>query len=143
MPDINVDVQIKAKADQVFDALTQKQHLSAWWTPNAQEASSVGMKAKFDFQGADFYCVMEVMKLEPIIEWVCLEAGNRKNQEWVGTIVVWTIKDNQDGTTSLSVLHKDWADKTELYSQCQSGWKYYLDSLKEYLETGKGKPYGS
>ena len=84
-----------------------------------------------------------VTKLEPNkrVEQKAIEAGIDDNKQWRGTQVIWDIT-KDDGNTNLSVLHKDWKEETELYKKCTDGWAYYVgESLKEYLETGKGKPF--
>ena len=90
-----------------------------------------------------FYVVMEVTKLEPNkkVGWKCVEAGNENHKEWEGTKVIWEIEDGGNNT-NLNMIHKDWPSKSELFKSCTDGWNYYAgESLKEYLETGKGKPF--
>ena len=86
---------------------------------------------------------MEIVKLEPnkLVEWKCVEAGEESNKEWEGTSVIWEISDDS-GKTNLNMVHKDWKEETELFSRCTDGWNHYAgNSLKSYLETGKGDPW--
>ena len=146
MPDINLTIKINAKPDKVYKALTEQKHLSRWWTTSCSAKPFVGSKARFNFKKANFYNVMEIAKLvhNKRVEWKCIEAGDKSSKEWEGTRVLWEIKGNNDGTTSLHMAHKGWKGKTELYKICTDGWAYYAgESLKEYLEIGKGKPYSN
>ena len=143
MPDINLNITIKASLEKVYEALTEQKHLALWWTPDCSAEPKVGSKAKFEFKGANFYNVMEIVKLEPnkLVEWKCIEVGDDNNKEWEGTSVIWEISED-NGATNLSMVHKDWKEETELFKRCTDGWQHYAGkSLKSYLETGKGEPY--
>ena len=37
-------------------------------------------------------------------------------------------------------VHKDWREANEFTSHCSMKWATFLLSLKELVETGKGKP---
>jgi hypothetical protein len=39
-----------------------------------------------------------------------------------------------------SFTHDGFVKKDEAYEQTRGNWDYFLDSLKSYLETGKGTP---
>jgi hypothetical protein len=41
----------------------------------------------------------------------------------------------------LIFTHDGFAQVDEAYEQIRGNWEYFLDSLKSYLETGKGTPY--
>jgi len=36
--------------------------------------------------------------------------------------------------------HEGFAKTDKVYHQIRENWRYYLTSLKDYLETGKGTP---
>ncbi len=38
------------------------------------------------------------------------------------------------------LTHDGFAQVDEIYEQTRGNWRYFLDSLKSYLETGKGTP---
>jgi uncharacterized protein YndB with AHSA1/START domain len=144
MPNIELNLSIRATPDKVYDAITKQEHLSKWWTADCSAEPKVGSKARFNFKKANFYNIMEITNLEPNkqVGWKCVEAGDEKSKEWEGTSVIWTIMDNGDGTTKLHLLHKGWKQETELYRACTEGWNHYAgDSLKSYLENGEGKPF--
>jgi hypothetical protein len=37
--------------------------------------------------------------------------------------------------------HADWAAQTLFYASCNFNWGLYMKSLKDYCESGKGKPW--
>jgi uncharacterized protein YndB with AHSA1/START domain len=144
MPNIELNIKINSSPEKVYDALTKQEHLSKWWTTDCSAEPKVGSKATFNFKKANFHNVMEIIKLEPNerVEWKCVEAGDENSKEWEGTSVIWKITDNKDGTADLHLLHKDWKQESELYKACMDGWNHYAgDSLRSYLEAGKGKPF--
>ena len=63
-----------------------------------------------------------------------------KNDEWKGTAIVWKSTGNETGTR-ITLTHKGLIPKLECFEICRTGWNYFLQSLKKYLETGKGYPF--
>ena len=144
MVDININVTINAPPQKVYEALTQEKHLKLWWTPDSKAEPKVGSEAKFEFKDYGDYIVFNVEKLEPnkLVEWKVTDSKMGGTPEWNGTTVSFELAENENGGTDLNFIHKDWKDETELYKKCTDGWNYFVgDSLKSYLETGKGKPF--
>ncbi len=59
--------------------------------------------------------------------------------QWAGTSVTWQLTPVHNGT-KLVFTHDGFAQVDEGYAQTRGNWDYFLDSLKSYLETGKGTP---
>ena len=59
--------------------------------------------------------------------------------QWAGTNVTWQLTPVQNGTR-LVFTHDGFAQVDEVYERTRGNWEYFLDSLKSYLETGKGTP---
>ena len=66
--------------------------------------------------------------------------GIRKKDEWKGTIIKWEIVADETGS-NVTFTHQGLVPALECYDICEAGWDYFLGSLKNYLETGKGNPY--
>ena len=58
---------------------------------------------------------------------------------WAATSVTWQLTPVENGTT-LVFTHDGFAQVDAAYEQTRRNWEYFLDSLKSYLETGKGTP---
>ena len=46
-----------------------------------------------------------------------------------------------DDQVIINFQHADWQEATEFMGHCSTKWAVFLLSLKDYLETGTGKPF--
>ena len=79
----------------------------------------------------------DLVKLEPgkRVQWR-FTAGP---EEWVGTDLTFEL--SRDGDQTLIVFgHCNWREAVEFMAHCSMKWATFLLSLRELLETGKGKP---
>jgi hypothetical protein len=60
-------------------------------------------------------------------------------EEWVGTDVVFDLSQEGDDTIVL-FGHKKWREVNDFTSHCSTKWATFLLSLRELVESGKGKP---
>jgi uncharacterized protein YndB with AHSA1/START domain len=141
MCDIIHRIGIKAPATQVCKALTTIDGLARWWTEDTSGDEQVGGKIEFVFRTktGDFLgkMVMEVLERnEPKdVQWRCVEGP----EEWVGTDITFQLSE-QDNQTIVLFGHRNWREATESTAHCSMKWATFLLSLREYVETGKGKP---
>jgi uncharacterized protein YndB with AHSA1/START domain len=140
---------IETAPQKVYEAITTEKGLTNWWTTQVELYPHIGGIATFHF-GKETYAVMKIAKLLPEREvvWKCVEQyfpkkDTEKTDEWVGTTIRFTITDNKNGTADLLFIHEGLTENLFCYKDCEKGWDLYLDSLKTYLETGKGKPFSS
>jgi uncharacterized protein YndB with AHSA1/START domain len=138
--DILHRVGIKSSLDDVYNALTTREGLAAWWTNNTQGESNVGGVLQFRF-GAGGVEIggfdMKVLELHPAKRVLWQVVGGP--EEWIGTKVSWELK--QEGDYSILLFkHQDWKEPVEFMHHCSTKWAIYLMSLKSLVETGKGTP---
>ena len=137
MVDILHKVGIKSSSlDKVYQALTTREGLSAWWTNDTQGEGKVGEMLKFRFDGGGFD--MKVLELQPgkRVLWQVIEGP----EEWVGTKISFDLKQEGDWTIIL-FKHQGWKEPVEFMHHCSTKWAVFLLSLKSLLETGKGAPH--
>lgn len=141
------ELQIKNAPEKLYDALTTQEGLEKWWTQQTELYPRVGGIGTFHFGNGE-YIVMKITKMLPSKEvvWKCVEqnfviSGSDRTDEWVGTTVKISINENKDQTTTLSFVHNGLSHDLLCYETSKDGWDFYLNSLKDYLETGKGKPF--
>ena len=147
--DFHCEISINASPQKVFTALTEQKGLQNWWTPTCSAEAKVGSKAKFNFDKT--YNVMEIEKLIPNkqVIWRCVDQYHNspnltKHDEWVGTQIIFNLKENTKGGTDLSFTHQGLAEDLQCYAQCFKGWTHFIKtSLKSYAETEQGQPYAS
>ncbi|MBL0224154.1 MAG: SRPBCC domain-containing protein [Geobacteraceae bacterium] len=141
MADILHRIGIKAPADQVYKALTTLDGLAGWWTEEVAGDTQVGGKIEFRFLTKTGKIlgrmVMEVQELNKNtdVRWRCVEGP----EEWVGTDITFQLSE-QDGQTIILFGHRNWREAVEGTYHCSMKWATFLLSLREYLETGRGKP---
>jgi uncharacterized protein YndB with AHSA1/START domain len=135
MVDILHRVGIVSSPDDVYEALSTREGLSAWWTNVTQGESKVGGVLQFRFEAGGFD--MKVLELDPAkrVLWQVVDGP----EEWIGTKIRWELKQEGDYTIVL-FKHQGWREPVEFMHHCSTKWAVFLMSLKSLLETGKGAP---
>lgn len=141
MVDIIHRIGIKSPAAQVYEALTSLEGLASWWTEEVQGDEITGGHIEFVFRSKEGEVVgkmiMEVLDLksEKNVRWRCIEGP----AEWVGTDITFDLSE-QDNQTIVLFGHRNWHEAVEFTSHCSMKWATFLLSLREFVETGTGKP---
>jgi uncharacterized protein YndB with AHSA1/START domain len=137
---------LSAAPAAVYQALSTQQGLRGWWTEICDVPDKVGGLATFRF-GAT-HKVMRIDRLEPEreVRWHCVEAdieapGIEKRDEWLGTDIVFRLSRRGSGETVLDVEHIGLVPSLQCYAICNSGWDYFLASLKAFVGGGKATPF--
>jgi uncharacterized protein YndB with AHSA1/START domain len=139
MPDILHEVTIEAAPDKVFKALTESQGLESWWATRAIVEPKVGSTVQVVFGAGPVLNKLEVLTLEPDrkVEWIARQSNL---PEWIDTHITWDLLPIENGT-KIIFGHRGYASADGCLPMCSYQWAFYLTSLKNYLETGKGNPY--
>jgi uncharacterized protein YndB with AHSA1/START domain len=129
---------IAATPERVWAALTNPDEIGHWWTNDLNATLEVGSLAEFRFgEWGDVVLRFEVAERDQgkRMRWITRQGPAR----WTGTSVTWYLEPLQSGT-NLVFTHEGFIQVDEAYEQTRGNWRYFLDSLKSYLETGKGTP---
>lgn len=141
MVDITHRIGIKSTAAKVYKALSTIDGLAHWWTDEVEGDEGIEGKITFTFRSETGEIkgrmVMEVLELNPDkdVKWCCKEGP----AEWIGTVITFQLS-RQDDQTIVLFGHRNWHEAVEFTAHCSMKWAVFLLSLREYLETGKGKP---
>jgi len=141
MADILHRIGIKSPATKVYEALSSLEGLSHWWTEEVSGEGKVGGKIEFLFRSKTGELignmVMQVQELnaQKSVRWRCVDGP----AEWIGTDLTFQLSE-KDGQTILLFGHRNWREAVEFTYHCSMKWATFLLSLREYVETGKGKP---
>lgn len=140
MPNIVHEVTIEAQPATIYEALTQEKGLQAWWTAESQAEAKVGSTAHFKFYGGQVHFQFNVDTLESDkkVEWSVKSAV----PGWENTRITWELSEGENGTT-LTFGHHDFASYDPPFGMTNFNWGWYLTSLKEYAETGTGRPHAN
>jgi uncharacterized protein YndB with AHSA1/START domain len=141
MPDIIHRIGIKSSPPKVYKALSTLDGLAHWWTEEVEGDEQVGGRIEFTFRSetGDIKgkMVMEVQELSPQknVRWRCVDGPD----EWIGTDITFEWSEQADQTIII-FGHRNWREAVEFMAHCSMKWAVFLLSLREYVETGKGKP---
>lgn len=137
MAEIVHRVGIKASPKRIYQSLTTNEGLAKWWTNDVCGAGEVGSTIAFRFGGGgpDF----RVTKLIPDKR-VCWQHSGDMPQAWVNTQIVFELE-ARENQTFVRFTHSNWPEPTDFMAHCSTKWAVFLLSLKEVLETGRGKPF--
>jgi uncharacterized protein YndB with AHSA1/START domain len=130
---------INASRQKVFEAISTINGLSNWWTTKTTGDSSADRVIQFrfaDMGGPD----MKVTEIKPNegITWECVASPHG----WVGH--TFTIKlDDNEGKTRVRFSHDGWKENDDYYAICSFSWGRYMESLRQYCQTGSGEAFGS
>jgi uncharacterized protein YndB with AHSA1/START domain len=141
MVDIVHRVGIKAPASKVYAALSSIDGLAGWWSESTRGDAKVGGTLAFRFFAAGGEEIggfdMDVLELAPErkVRWRVKEGP----QEWIGTDIEFSLS-RQDDYTIVMFGHRNWREEAEFMSHCSTKWATFLLSLRDLVETGKGRP---
>ncbi len=137
MADINHRVGIKASPEEIYAALTSDEGLAKWWTHDTSGAGAEGSLIEFRFtgMGPDF----EVLELIPNKRVRWKHSGNMPDA-WMGTEVLFELQ-TTEAQTFVKFTHSNWQEPTDFMAHCSTKWAVFMLSLKDSIETGKGKPF--
>ncbi|MFD2888502.1 SRPBCC family protein [Chitinophaga cymbidii] len=159
MAGIYHQLMIGAPPERIYQAITTREGLAGWWTPDAEAKPQPGSIARFPF-GSGYFKEMKVIELKPfeLVKWDCIAGAD----EWIGTTLSFTLESgdpvtllafhpemgdqmrqlkNSDKATLLTLKHDNWKDYTPMFAECSYTWARFLRSLKLLCETGKGRPW--
>jgi uncharacterized protein YndB with AHSA1/START domain len=141
MVDIIHRIGIKSPAAEIYKALTSLGGLAGWWTEEVQGDEQTGGKIEFTFRSdtgeIKGKMVMEVQELnnQKSVSWRCTEGPD----EWIGTDITFDLAE-EDNQTTLIFGHRKWREAVEFTAHCSMKWAVFLLSLRDFIETGKGRP---
>ncbi len=147
-PSYTKSIDVLAPPSDAFRAVTQG--VAHWWTRPDQPLNNIGDRAKFTFPPGVSYWTFELTGMDrpTQIEWTCVDAlhiheGQPKEieTEWLNTKVLWQITEEGSGSR-IEMQHQGLTPELLCYDVCEAGWDmFFLSSLKQYLDTGKGTPH--
>ncbi len=132
------EIRIKASPGELYQALTDVKKLAHWWTTETRGESVVGKKLEFSFYGQKTKeMVVTALKVDELVRW---RATERSTSDWVDTEIEFKIFREGD-LTFLHFRHSKWREDAKAFPQTSMHWVIFLLSLKEFVETGKGRPH--
>lgn len=130
---------INAPKEKVFEAISTLEGLSNWWTTQVSGSTEKGGQIQFDFGefNGPMMQVSESVSNKKLV-WKCVSSEHG----WEGDIFSFNLDENE-GKTRVRFSHDGWAEQDDFYAACCFSWGRYLESLRQYCQTGKGEAFGS
>jgi len=131
------EIPINAPAAPVVQALDTQEGIAGWWTPTVRFGGGAGsvMKPSFAEALVPFELTVDEVS-ESAVRWSSTGAFP---PHWAGTTITWTLTRDDDGTL-VHFSHDGWAGDDGAFPSAALTWGRLMDSLKQYVETGTGKP---
>jgi uncharacterized protein YndB with AHSA1/START domain len=129
---------IASPRQKVFEAISTIEGLSKWWTVQTSVDTTKDGIIQFRFGeiGPDMK-VIESIFGEKIV-WECVASPFGR----VGHTFTFMLDDN-DGKTRIRFSHDGWTEQDDFHAACNFTWGRYMESLRQYCQTGKGEAFGS
>jgi len=135
-------ITVDATPREAFDAIND---VAGWWGRITGSTTSVDDEFVYVVPGLH-YSGFRVTEIVPTRRIAWFVTGSyldftADKQEWNGTTVRFHIDETDEGTR-ITFTHEGLEPRDECYGVCSNAWSMFVnDSLKTFIETGKGTPY--
>ena len=136
---IKLLMHINSTKEKVFKALTESNELSEWYTTVVNGKFELNEIISFEFVNfAKFkFKVFAIVQNESVyLEIVESEFDN------VGHMMKYDLDEN-DGKTRVRYTYEGFDEMDDSYANMNYSSAKYLESLRQYCQTGKGEAFGS
>ncbi|MCU7845662.1 MAG: SRPBCC domain-containing protein [Candidatus Thiodiazotropha sp. (ex Monitilora ramsayi)] len=130
-------VGINGTIDQIFAAITSSDGFAGWWASSADISHDIGGNVDLTF---DDLAVLR-FKYRDIqdnkkVAIQCVEGPG----PWQGSMLLFELEQAVD-QVFVTLTHQNDIAKEEDFLYFSTKWPCYLLSLRDFVETGKGRPY--
>src|ERR1043165_2459115 len=129
---------INAPREKVYNAIATIEGLSNWWTIQTTGDSQPGGVIQFRFGTHGQDMKVTNLKQNESVAWECVAGA----PDWIGTTFTFLLDENY-GKTRVRFEQAGWKETGDFYAACSFSWGRYMESLRQYCQTGKGEAYGS
>ena len=130
---------IDASKTVVFEAISTIEGLSNWWTVETSGNAELGGVIQFDFGTFQGPAMKVITQESPNkLVWECVGSDHG----WKGHHFTFELDEN-DNKTRVRFTHAGWKHQDDFYAHCSFSWGRYMESLRQYCQTGQGEAFGS
>ncbi len=149
--DFVLELEFSVPAERLYEQVATDAGIRHWWTTACAIESRVGGTAQFHFEEDGFTPLMKVTHLDKprLVEWQVINArhpdkfGYKNPHDWEHTRIRFEVQPEGDARSKLKFTHEGLLG-VESGERCSKAWRNFLGvSLREYFETGKGRPAGA
>jgi len=133
-------MHINSPKEKVFKALTNSNELSKWYTTVVKGEFKLNEIISFEFVNfAEFkFKVIALTQNES----VHLKVVESTFDNFLGHIMKYDLDEN-NGKTRVRFTHDGFEEMDDFYANMNYSSAKYLESLRQYCQTGKGEAFGS
>jgi uncharacterized protein YndB with AHSA1/START domain len=139
--DYQTTIRVKVSPDALFDALTTVTGLAEWWNP-ATGSGETGGELRFIMNAPEPLVIHVDEATRPTsVRWTVTDCPFLP--DWIGTRPMFTITPVDGDISELHFRHQGLNEELECIDMCTRSWNHYMTSLRDYLDVGRGSPFGS
>jgi uncharacterized protein YndB with AHSA1/START domain len=138
MAEIKHLFHINAPKEKVYEAITSIKGLSKWWTTQTTGECNPGGVLHFRFGTVGNDMKVIAMSKNEWLQWECIAGPD----DWLGTRIRFELNDS-NGKTRVRFEHACWKHANDFFAGCTFTWGRYMESLRQYCQTGIGEAFGS
>ena len=137
MPDIVMDLLVKAPAARVFQEVSTGHGLESWWTKRSKGEPVLGQEFELHF-GHGYDWRARVTACKPPTEFELQLIG--AHEDWLNSRVGFRLESKGD-TTNLKFHHTGWPTPNEHWRISVYCWAMYLRIMRRAIEHGESVAY--
>jgi uncharacterized protein YndB with AHSA1/START domain len=134
MATISHAIRIRVPRGRVYEALSTRDGLQGWNTPDLTGDVAQGREFTLRFgDGASFRWKVSKLDNGSAVSWECISGPGAA----AGSTVTFELSDTADGRTAVELGHTGWPDDHEALATCNTLWGILLGRLRKYAETSQ------
>ena len=134
---IHHNLVVKAKITNVYNAVSQPEHLAHWWPLYCKGIPEKGEVYNFNFTDTyDWYAEVISCKANDHIHFKM----TKSDKDWDTTSFGFDLKPNAN-SVNVEFWHKGWSECNAEFKQSSYCWAMLLNGLKNYVEKGVIIPF--
>ena len=147
MTDFKKKMTVLATKEKAFEAVTIG--INKWWG-NVDNSLITKVDDEFSVffeEETEWRFKVTVLNKFDEVHWKCVHANHRSSglngikDEWLNSEIIFSFKELDEDRIEFFFEHKGLTPELNCYKICDAGWTHFIvQSLKQYLETGKGIP---
>ena len=132
---------INTTPKNVFEAIINKNLFKKWYTNDIQGESKLNSRLTFKFGDVGYSVELVEIIENKFLKWLCIDA-DEVFKEVIGHETTFDL-DKVNDKTRIRFSQSGFSEKNDLYAGINYSWGKYLESLRQYLQTGIGEGFGT